>query len=338
MSLSRTPREWGFWTEVKLDTLERYLSSFTIATKRAPARVYLDLFAGQVENVRRDDPEKRFDGSTVRALRIEPPFEHLVFFELHPEAQRLETDLSRRYPHDHRYSIIRGDCNETIQRALDGLRCQGLDRSPTFAFVDPYNLGVKWSTLSAIARFKHPKIRTKAEMWILLSYTAIARLAGLDGSLGLDQHYSAAATSLFGTHEWYSIYDRRTEGKLTAGVARDLYVRLFRFQLENELAYQRTLTIEMGNRGGAPVYTMVFATDSPPGVRIMSSVYEKARAQAAEYRAEVAERVARQQRLDSGRPNLFDAAEGSLQESPIYYESIEDDKSPNLPKWLRRRL
>ena len=338
MSLNRTTREWGFWTEVKLDTLERYLTSFTTASKRASSRLYLDLFAGQVDNVRRDDPERHFRGSTVRALDTEPRFDHLLFFELPAKADMLQTDLSKRFPYDRRYSIIRGDCNETIYDTLEHLRCRGLDWSSTFVFVDPYNLGVKWSTHSSVARFKHPKAKTKAEMWILLSHTTISRLAGLDGSLGLDEEYSTVATSLFGTDAWRLIYDRRERRQLAASDARELYVNLFRFQLENVLAYRWTLTIEMGNQGGAPVYTMVFATDHPAGVRIMSSVYKKAREQAAEYRAEVAERLDRQRRLQEGRPNLFDTIEGSLSETPRYFESIQDDESPALPEWLQREL
>ena len=341
MSLDRPPRDWGFWTEVKLDTLERYLDRFTTTTKnKASSRIYLDLFAGQVDNVRRDDSNRHFHGSTVRALETDsPPFDRLLFFELPAEADTLESDLERSFPDDQdRYAIIRGDCNETIREALADLRIANLHWAPTFVFIDPNTLEIKWSTLSALSRFKHPKAKTKAEMWILLSHSTIWRLAGYDQSLGLDEEYSRAATLLYGSDVWREIHTRRRSDEIAASEARRLYVSLFRVKLQEKLSYKRTLSIEMGNHQGSPIYTMVFATDSSPGVRIMSAVYQEARDQAAEYRGEVRERRDRERRLKEGRPNLFDNLDTSPSERPIYSESIQDEEFPILPGWLRHEL
>ena len=331
-------RSWGFWTEVKLDTLERYLASFTVASKRAPTRLYMDLFAGRVDNVRRDDPSRHFSGSTVRALQTQPPFERLVFFELPAEAPRLRAELQTSFPGDRRYKVVEGDCNQTINVELEELKRRNLDWSATFVLVDPSGLDVKWSTLRSIARFKNRRAKTKTEMWILLSHTTIARLAGFDASKGLTEDSSASATSLFGTSGWRLIYDRRINGALTPLEARDLYVDLFRYRLERTLGYRRTLTIEMGNVNGAPIYTMVFASDSDAGVRIMSHVYEQALQQSAEYRAEVMSRRDRQRREQKGALSLFDVIGESVAEEPRYFESIRDDESPTLPGWLEAAL
>lgn len=331
-------REWGFWTEVKLDTLERYLASFTLASQRAPTRLYMDLFAGRVDNVRRDDPSRHFGGSTVRALQTQPPFNRLVFFELPTEAQQLRAELRTYFPRDGRYKVVEGDCNRTIHAELHELRRRNLDWSAMFVLVDPSGLDVKWSTLRSIARFKNRKAKTKAEMWILLSHTTIARLAGFDASKGHTEHTSALATSLFGTSAWRLIYDRRVNGTLAPTAARDLYVDLFRCRLERNLGYQRTLTIEMGNVSGAPVYTMVFASDSDAGIRIMSYVYGQALEQSAGYRAEVISRRDLQRREQKGALSLFDAAGESVAEDPRYFESIRNDQSPTLPGWLEAAL
>lgn len=40
-------RNWGDWTELKLDILTQYLDRFTTASKSVDARVFLDAFAGQ---------------------------------------------------------------------------------------------------------------------------------------------------------------------------------------------------------------------------------------------------------------------------------------------------
>ena len=93
----------------------------------------------------------------------------------------------------------------------------------------------------------------------------------------------------------------------------------------------------MGNVNGAPVYTMVFASDSVPGLRIMSHVYRQALEQSAED-TEVISRRERQQREQHGALNLFDVAGESMPQAPRYFESISDGDSPILPAWLESKL
>lgn len=335
--MESSPRAWGFWTEVKLDALERYLKKFTTASARAPTVLYLDLFAGSVDNVRRDDESRHFTGSTVRALETGPRFTHLWFFEMGSTARQLKRDLSSRFPEDERYRVVKGDCNEKIANALDDLRSEGLDWSPTFCFVDPDALDVTWSTLAQIASFKNARARTKAELLVLLSHTTIPRLAGWDSAQGLDEALASSVTDFFGTSAWRRIHERRTSG-LSAAEARHLYTTLFRYRLQKTLGYETTLTIEMGNERGAPVYVLVFATDHPAGTRIMSSVLEEAREQSAEYRSEIAQRRSREERDRAGTPNLFDAMGQSPAEPPLYFETTQGDESPTLPAWLMECL
>lgn len=332
------PRSWGFWTEVKLDALARYLPQFTTASRRARSTLYLDLFAGSVNNVRRYDKNRHFFGSTVRALETDPGFSSLRFFELGPIADHLRAQLRDRYPNDGRFDVIDGDCNEELLNCLSGLRDDGLDWAPTFCFVDPDGLDVNWSTLRALARFKNSSAHTKAEMLILLPHTSIPRLAGWDNAMGVDDALSAKITSLFGSDSWRAINDRRQSNALTASEARHLYLSLFRFKLERELGYRKTLTIEMGNERGNPVYVLVFATDHPAGVRIMSSVFGQAREQSAEYRAQLRDRRQRDKEEQAGMQPLFGADELTEEIVPIYMETTELDGSVVLPSWLLRQV
>ena len=48
------PRGWGFWTEAKLDILSAYLPAFATASRSVDELIYLDLFAGNTLNQRRD--------------------------------------------------------------------------------------------------------------------------------------------------------------------------------------------------------------------------------------------------------------------------------------------
>lgn len=332
------PRSWGFWTEVKLDALGSYLRRFAAASQRAPSRLYLDLFAGSVDNVRRDDEERHFFGSAVRALDTRPALTHLRFFELGSNASRLRDQLTAKYPGDDRFEVIEGNCNDELEDCLSDLRAAGLDWAPTFCFVDPDGLHVDWSTLRALAQFKNSNSRTKAEMLILLSHTSIPRLAGWDKAKGVDDALSAKITSLFGSESWRAVDERRQSNDLTGSEAKHLYLSLFRFKLERELGYRKTLTIEMGNERGNPVYVLVFATDHEAGVRIMSSVLENARKQAASLRAEVGDQRRRQARESEGQHELFEAEDLRSSLSPRSYETTQLDDIVALPDWLLRQL
>ena len=287
--------------------------------------------------MRRDDEGRHFTGSTVRALEVEPSFTHLRFFELGSNANRLRDQLTARYPGEARFEVIEGDCNQTLVSSLSDLRTEGVDWAPTFGFVDPDGLDVDWSTLKALAHFKHPRSRTKAEMLILLSHTTIPRLAGWDNAMGVSDTLSTRVTALFGSESWKAIEERRQSGELTAANARNLYLSLFRYKLENDLGYQKTLTIEMGNERGNPVYVLVFATDHEAGVRIMSSVLEGARQQAASLRAEVGERRRRQALESEGQYSLFGSEDLLGHLPPRSYETTRLDDSALLPEWLLRR-
>jgi three-Cys-motif partner protein len=92
-------RQWGFWTEHKLDILSSYLDAFTPAAKNKAGgtTAYLDLFAGQAENEARQSG-RRIDGSPTRALRTQPALSTLVLFEMPGRAEALLAKLRADFP------------------------------------------------------------------------------------------------------------------------------------------------------------------------------------------------------------------------------------------------
>ena len=109
------PRSWGWWTEQKLDILGDYLAAFNKASAAARTTVYLDLFAGQAQNVSRSRTEHLIRGSARRALETKPPFTVLRFFELASRATELKAALDAEYPDSRdRFNAVPGDCNATI--------------------------------------------------------------------------------------------------------------------------------------------------------------------------------------------------------------------------------
>ena len=251
--MSTPSNGWDWWSELKLEVLTNYLQGFTTAVRGKSQRAnYLDLFAGSFENDRRHGTGT-FAGSSQIALDIEPKFTTLVFFELPEPAARLRADIKSARPEDCRWRVVEGDCNDTLPSAL--ARLDQFRWAPTFAFLDPRGLQVAWTTVKTLAEWRRYK-KTKVEQWILMPTPAIARVLGLNGC-----------------RDWLPIHQGRRTGALTPEEMRAEFVNLYRWRLEKELKYKTTHALQIVNTAGNPVYTLVFATDSQPGDRIMDHLY-----------------------------------------------------------------
>ncbi len=208
---------FGPWTEEKLNAFEEYMKSFLTATKEAPNRVYLDLFAGTAENKLRNHLDYTFDGSTVRALGAEARpdnsgvgFTHLRFVEMdHNISEQLKSDLKNFFPNDDRYEVIQGNCNHKIKEILKELSeikehpYMDLAKAPTLAYIDPYKLNIKWETIKTIAEFKDRRY-SKVEMLILFKVPDIYRIGSSRRSPDRIEA-SKQITDFFGSEAWKAI-------------------------------------------------------------------------------------------------------------------------------------
>ena len=297
-------RTWGYWTRAKLEVLDKYLRAFVRASKGVSERVYLDAFAGEGRGVDRLTGEE-FAGSSRIAIDVDdPPFTKLRYFELSSHAAGLEQQLREEYP-DRDIVVYPGDCNMTIPQALGDLR--DYRWAPTFAFLDPDGMELAWSTIEALANHKRgyrpersEKAEYKVEMWMLFPSGGLIRTLALD-SEKLRDIDAARATRLFGTDSWRTILEARREGKLDGAEAREHYVNLMRWRLENDLGYRWTHPLEIKNLRGVPIYHMILATDNQAGTNIMSNLYTDAASRIPEMREET---LARQRAVQQGR--LFD--------------------------------
>ncbi|MGQ0745125.1 MAG: three-Cys-motif partner protein TcmP [Acidimicrobiales bacterium] len=292
-------RGWGYWTEAKLDVLSAYLPAFATASKfRAQgALVYLDLFAGNGANERRD-VERDIRGSAIRALESLPHHATVVLFERDRVAAQLEAELRTRFP-GRSFEVVPGDSNTTLPRALDRLRELGVDWAPSFAFVDPYSsASLRWDTIARLAAFKSAR-KYKVEQWLLFYGSDIPRL------LGQSPSNAELLSQTFGGNYWVPIANARQDGELSAEEARDHYTNLLRWRLESALGYKFTHSFEVKNTSGAYLYDLVFATDNVAGNQIMGDVYVAA---ARRFEAMRREAFERRRNLRPGQEGLFDPA------------------------------
>jgi three-Cys-motif partner protein len=245
------------------------LSAFISASQTSRERIYLDLMAGQPENVDRDTGE-RFDGSPLIAMKADPPFTRLRFCELEPLASELDVALRAQFPGDSRYRVVSGDCNVTIDPTLAEL---GPWRwAPTFAFIDQQAAEVHWETIRKVASFRQNPRNLKTEIWMLMSPTMIAR--GVKGTNA--EAFIEKVTRMYGDEDWKRIQAARWRPDIIADVYRAEMVNLMRVKLEYELGYKYSHRIPMQMHNKVTIFDMVFATDHWAGDKIMRHLYNRA--------------------------------------------------------------
>lgn len=120
----------GPWTREKLRYVEKYASAFMRAMKPKHAQgrwselVYLDLLAGPGRGIDRDSGVE-FDGSPLRALKVDPAFDRLVFADL--IGRNVEALRRRISPADSsRVDLRVGDCNAIAKKITSELSPRAL--------------------------------------------------------------------------------------------------------------------------------------------------------------------------------------------------------------------
>ncbi|NOR99694.1 three-Cys-motif partner protein TcmP [Mycobacteroides abscessus] len=295
-------REWSYWTRNKLQILADYLPRFNSASqKKADQRIYLDLMAGQPDNVERHT-EIEFDGSPTVALKADPGFTVLRFGELGSRADKLSAALGDRFPNDDRYRVVKGNCNETIDGVLREL--EPLNWAPTFAFLDQQAAEIHWSTIEKLARFRKNRNGWKTELWILMSPTMIAREARKS------EEFRRRVSSLYGSEDWLRVLHALDARKITAEQYRQEMVNLMRFRLETALGYQYTHRIPMTmSTNKMTIFDMVFATDHDAGDKIMRHLYNQAAQREPEMMRQAHVAKAAKEAKEAGQHGLFEVGD-----------------------------
>lgn len=188
----------GPWTQIKLDLLGRYLTSFNQALQYSPSssrpftRIYIDAFAGTGECEIKTDEEtvETIEGSAKIALQTTPPFDQVHLIDLNRAHVEELNKLATGY--GDRVCVHHDDANVAINRLLNTLdrnRCRGV------LFLDPYGMTVPWTTLQKIADIK------ALDVWYLFPLSAVYRQAANDFDR-VDQSKSNSLDEVLGTTTW----------------------------------------------------------------------------------------------------------------------------------------
>jgi three-Cys-motif partner protein len=175
----------GEHTRRKLDVVAKYLAAYVTVMKKQNFRLfYVDGFAGSGASTskaaaeRSQDPTlfpsgEVLDGSPIRALSVEPPFDQYLFIEKSDQNVQSLSGLREKFP-DRLIEIAPGDANERISEFCDRLSVERFDRA--VVFLDPFGLSVRWQTVERLASTK------KVDLWYLVPVDGMSRQIKNDGA------------------------------------------------------------------------------------------------------------------------------------------------------------
>ena len=118
---------WNWWSEVKLQILgARDPNGFTRAVRGAPLRRSASTCRRVGSTTSDVTGLGTFPGSSRIALKADPPFTRLAFFELAEPAASLESSISSACPTEPRRRVFPGDCNDLLPEVLSVARSLAL--------------------------------------------------------------------------------------------------------------------------------------------------------------------------------------------------------------------
>jgi three-Cys-motif partner protein len=206
----------GEHTRRKLDVVAKYLSAYVTVMKKQRFRLfYVDGFAGSGGSTSKADlidsdpalfpTSDVVEGSPLRALSIDPPFDKYLFIEKAEKNIKSLSEVCAKFP-NRNYEVWPGDANEKLGQFCQSIKRNKSDRA--VVFLDPFGLSVEWETICDLASTE------KVDLWYLVPVDGMSRQIKNDGSfLPGAQRIDA----LWGSQAW------RTEAVRKVEMPQDLF-------------------------------------------------------------------------------------------------------------------
>jgi three-Cys-motif partner protein len=242
------------------------------------AYYYIDAFAGSVKPTAKEDEQRYIEGSPLRALRTEPPFDGYWFIDASPQrTERLER-LCDEFP-DREIHVRRGDCNEILcNDILPNLSLKKKSPRRAFVFLDPYGLQVDWQTITQLAETK------ACDIFINFSVMGVTRLLLKDKEPKTE--VVEQLDKVMGNVDWLeklyqlpqniqlNLFDNQepnaSRDKISANRLADVYTE----RLKTLFPYVSNPVI-MKNSKNAALYTLCLASHNEKAIKITNDIFKR---------------------------------------------------------------
>lgn len=259
-------------TTEKLAYFNKYIEAYLVATKRLPAKYYIDAFAGSGRCILCDKKcksrggskcqkcgkGKLLDGSAMMSLKTNRAFSKYIFIELNKNLAGELKELTKRLDQElqDKIKIINSDANVVLKEIHRDIP----EYVGCLFFLDPEGPELEWETIESLAKIK------KADLLILYPYDmALVRLTS---------NYKEKLNKFYGDDGWIQLYEN--EKNFNAEKRRDALLDLYTERLEKlGFKYVVCKTVRRRLRSGKSLYHLILATHHPAGEKIIQNIFNK---------------------------------------------------------------
>ena len=263
----------GYWSEIKLDILEKYAKAYStiLAAQKKPSlyHVYIDAFAGAGVHLSRADQEVVL-GSPLNVLNVRPSFREYHFIDIKPEKVK---NLRKLIGERSDVSIYEGNCNQILlENVFPRVKYEDYRRG--LCILDPYGLHLDWSVI-----FRAGQMKT-LDLFLNFPVADMNRNVLWHDPEKVSAAQIARMTAFWGDVSWRNVA-YQTTGNLFNYPEKEpnqVVAEAFRQRLQQVAGFERIPNpLPMKNLSGAIVYYLFFASQVDTAERIVFDIFAKYR-------------------------------------------------------------
>jgi three-Cys-motif partner protein len=265
--------EIGYWSEIKLDILEKYAKAYStiLASQKKPSlyHVYIDAFAGAGVHLSKTD-QQLIPGSPLNALNVRPPFREYHLIDIKPKkVENLKKLIGDRSD----VSIYEGDCNQILlENVFPRVRYKDYRRG--LCILDPYGLDLDWNVISRAGQMK------TIDLFLNFPVADMNRNVLWHDPEKVSSAQAARMTAFWGDESWRDNAYQTTGNsfEFPEKQSNDVVAEAFRQRLRRVAGFERVPDpLPMRNSNGAVVYYLFFASQVDTAERIVFDIFGKYR-------------------------------------------------------------
>ena len=270
--------EIGYWSEVKLDIINKYASAYSriLSSQTRPSlyHCYIDAFSGPGFHISKESGAQ-IDGSPTIAMAIDPPFKQYYFIDLDASKIQSLERLSHGRPN---VSLFNGDCNTILlTKVLPNVKYEDYRRG--LCLLDPYGLHLDWRVIHEVGKMR------SVDIFLNFPICDMNRnVLWKHNPQEVDAAQIERMNRFWGDESWRSIAYQETRqmslfgDSKTEKVTNEIIAEAFRERLVKVSGFKCVpKPIAMRNRNNATVYYLFFASHKPVAMNIVDDIFDKYR-------------------------------------------------------------
>ena len=265
--------EIGYWSELKLEIVEKYGSAYTTAFKNTRLKkYYIDGLCGAGVHLSKKTATQ-VEGSPSRALKIVPPFDRYYFIDIDKEKTSYLQTICGNRSNVHIYT---GDCTEYLTELLPKIQFKNYERA--LCLLDPYGLHIDWEVMYLAGQSE------AIDMFLNFPVMDMNRNAIWKNPEKVPLEGIERMTKFWGDESWkQAAYAESRQGSLFSGPemvkqGNDEITAAFRQRLKKVAGFEFVPEpLAMRNSTNAVVYYLFFASQKPVAEKIITAIFSKYR-------------------------------------------------------------